>query len=163
MTEQNEVKRVGAAELISAIKKAGASEKVVEFQYPYVTEVFFSLAYASKQLLKGITDEARESFFNTRSRQQEDRINDEKFSRASARQLIKSWRGLTVGRLRKIVVGLEISGDDNQEVLYDEELAFVMMDNSIDLQLWVVNTATDVSNYARIAEVKKEQYQNLES
>jgi len=160
MTEQNET-RVGVAELISAIKKAGASEKVVEFQYPYMTDVFFKLAYASKQLLKGITDEARENFFNTRTRQQDDRINDEKFNRASARQLIKDWRGLTVGRLRKIVVGLEVAGDEAQEIPYDEELSFVMMDNSIDLQLWVVNAATDVSNYAKIAEVKKEQYENL--
>lgn len=159
MTE--ETKRLTADELKAAIKKAGASEKVVEFQYPYMTEVFLKIAYASKQLLKSISDEARENFFNTRTRQQEDRINDEKFNRASARQLIKGWRGLTVGRLRKIVVGLDITGDDNQEIPFDEELAYVLMDNSIDLQLWVINTATDITNFSKIAEKKDAQYENL--
>lgn len=156
-----EQKKATLPELVSAIKKAGAAEKVVEFQYPWSTEVYFKVAFASKHLLRQIAEEARESFFNTRTRQQEERTNEEKFNKASTRELLKGWRGLTVGRLKKIVVGMEIEGADDQEVPFDEELAFVLMDNSLDLQVWVVNTATDVSNFSKVAERKKEQLENL--
>lgn len=155
-------KRATVQELISAIKKAGKAEKVVEFQYPYVPDVFLRISYASKQLLKMITEEAKESFFNVQTRQQEDRLNDEKFNRAAARELLKGWRGLTINGLKTILAGRgEILGDPEQEVTFDEELAFTLMDASLELQAWVINVATNVTNFSKVAEQKADELKNL--
>ena len=160
MSEQ-ETKEIGLSELIADIKKAGASELVIEFEYPYVPGVFFQLAYASKQMLRKISDASKESFFNTRTRQQEDRTNSEKFDRTTTRELIRGWRGLSVGAIKKIVPGLSLNAPDTLEIPYNEELAFTMADNSVDFQIWITNTAMNSDNYSRIAEKKKEQYENL--
>lgn len=160
MSEQ-ETKSVGISDLIADIKKAGASELVIEFEYPYVPGVFFNLAYASKQMLRKISDASKESFFNTRTRQQEERTNSEKFDRTTTRELIRGWRGLTIGGLKKIVPGLSLDAPDNAEVPYNEELAFVMADNSVDFQIWITNTAMSAENFSHIADKKKEQYENL--
>jgi len=155
-------KRASVQELISAIQKAGKAEKVVEFQYPYVPSVFIRVSYASKQLLKQIIEEAKESFFNVQNRQQEDRINDEKFNRAAARELLKGWRGMTISGLKTILAGRgEITGSLDQDVPFDEELAFTLMDASLELQAWVINVATNVTNFAKIAEKKADELKNL--
>lgn len=147
--------------LIDDIKKAGSAELVVEFEYPYIAGVFIKLAYASKQLLRKLGDEAKEQFFNTRTRQPEERLNSEKFDRATSRELIRGWRGLTVAGLKKIIPGLKTDVEPETEVPYDEELAFVMADNSMDFQIWITNTAMNVENFSKVAEKKKEQYANL--
>ena len=159
MSEQNE--NLKMSELIADIKKAGAAELVVEFEYPYVPGVFISLAHASKQMLRRLGDEAKEQFFNTRTRQPEERMNSEKFDKATSREIIKGWRGLTVAGLRKIIPGLTTNAAPDTEVPYGEELAFILADNSMDFQIWVVNTAMSVENFAKVAEKKKEQYENL--
>jgi len=159
MTEEKKVTR---DELILAIQKAGKSEKVVEFQYPYVPSVFFRVSYASKQLLKQITEEAKESFFNIQTRVQEDRLNDEKFNRAASRELLKGWRGLTVGSVGVIMAGrMVVEGDPSQEVAFDEELAFTIMDASLELQRWVIDIASNVTNYSKVAERKVAELKNL--
>lgn len=154
--------RASVQELISAIKQAGKAEKVVEFQYPYVPSVFMLISYASKQLLKQITEEAKESFFNVQTRQQEDRINDEKFNRAAARELVKGWREMKIKDLKTILAGRgEIKGAPDQDVPFDEELAFTLMDASLELQAWVINVATNVTNFSKIAEKKADELKNL--
>jgi len=109
-----------------------------------------------------ITEEAKESFYNVQTRQQEDRLNDEKFNRAAARELLKGWRGLTINGLKTILAGRgEIVGDPEQEVTFDEELAFTIMDASLELQAWVINVATNVTNFAKVAERKADELKNL--
>jgi hypothetical protein len=149
------------AALIAAIEKAGTKEKIVEFEYPYLDGLYFEIAFASKQVLKRITDESKENFFNHRTRQQEDRINDKKFGRASSRELLKGWRGLTVEKLRVMFPTLEFEGEEGAEVSYDQDLAYILLDNSMELQNWVVNVAQTISNFAKVAEKKAEQLENL--
>jgi len=158
----SEEKVFSIEELTQAIRKAAEAEVVVEFEYPYIPGLYFNIAYASKHLLQQILDGAKENYFNPKTRMQEERTNSAKFNRLAARQLVRGWRGLTVKSLKSLIVGLSTSASDNTEIPYSEELAYALMDASLDFQNWVVSVATDVSNFSGIAQTKAEQYENLE-
>jgi len=151
------------------IKKAGESQRVSEFQYPFASTFFVSVAYASKFLLNQIREASKETFMNPRTRQSEDRINEDKLRNEYARIIMKGWRGLTVKVLNLLVPGLDIvmekeggvAAELDVEIPYDQALANVIMRNSLDFESWIIDIATNSSNYTRIAEIKKEQLENL--
>jgi len=157
----SEEKVFSIEELTQAIRKAAEAETVVEFEYPYISGLYFNIAYASKHLLQQILDGAKENYFNPKTRMQEERTNSAKFNRLAARQLVRGWKGLTVKSLKTLIVGLSTSASDDTEIPYSEELAYALMDSSLDFQNWVVSVATDVSNFSNIAQTKAEQYENL--
>jgi hypothetical protein len=160
----NSESKISVQELVSWIKKAGESERVLEFQYPYVPNFFVKVAYASKHVLQQIREECKETFFNTRSRTQEEKLNDEKMRKAYARQIIQGFRGLTLGGLQKIVPGTGVDQENvslDTPVEYTEELAEVLIQVSIDFENWVIDIATNVENFSKVALKKKEQLENL--
>jgi len=159
MAEQE--KSLEMSELVADIQKAGESELVVEFEYPYSPGVYFQLAFASRYMLRRLGDGAREQFFNTRTRQSEERLNTRKFDQATSRELIRGWRGLTYGVIKKIVPGLTLDIPDSTEIPFDDKVAYELQDKSLDFQVWVTQTAMNPENFAKIGEKKKEQYENL--
>ena len=165
MDEQKEtVAQISTKDLIGWIKKAGESERVLEFQYPYIPNLFFLVAYASKHVLQQIREECKESFFNTRTRQPEERLNEEKMRKAYSRLIIRGWRDLTLDKLQKIVPGVASDKEGispDIAVPYEDELAAVLIQYSIEFENWVIDMATNVQNFSTVAMKKKEQFENL--
>jgi hypothetical protein len=163
-SEKSDTPKVSTQELIGWIKKAGESERVLEFQYPFARDLYFQVAYASKHVLQQIREECKESVFNPRTRQPEERLNEDKMRRSYARLIIHGWRGLTLSKLQRIVPGVvpDREGvDPETEIRYDEDLAAVLIQYSIEFENWVIDTATNVENFTTVALKKKEQYENL--
>lgn len=162
-----------AEELAGWIKKAGESQRVSEFQYPFATGLYVNVSYASKFLISQIREASKEMFMNPRTRQQEERLNDEKLRTEYARTILKGWRGLTLETLKILVPGVDViierdladRGEEvteaKTEIPFDSSLAKVIMQNSMDFENWVIDIATNSANYTKIAEVKKDQYENL--
>lgn len=154
-------------ELAEQIKKAGRAQRVIEFQCPYIPECFVSLVFANRFVLNQIREEAREVFTNPRTRLQEERFNDVKLREAYARQIVQDWKGLTYGKLQKLIPGLEIKDENgkavdmNTEVPFSTEIAVALLSESIEFENWVVEIASNVDNYSRIAEQKKKETENL--
>ena len=150
-------------DLAEWIRKAGKSQRVVEFQYPYLPGLFISIAHASKFILQQIREIAKESFINPRTREQEDRFNDEKLRSEYCRHIINGWRGLTIATMKKIVPGLSVEGgsDDSTEIPFSHDVAMAIMEVSIEFENWVLASAMDTGNFTRVDEKKKEEFENL--
>ncbi len=156
-------------ELAEQIKKAGRTQRVIEFQCPYIPECFISLAFANRFVLNQIREAAREVFTNPRTRLQEEKFNDEKLRQAYAQQIIQGWKGLTYEKLQKLIPGLEIKDeraekkiDLKAEVPYDTAVASALLSESLEFENWVIDIASNVENYSRIAEQKKKETENLQ-
>lgn len=157
-----------AIELAEQIKKAGRTQRVIEFQCPYIPECFVSLAFANRFVLNQIREAAREVFTNPRTRLQEERFNDEKLRDAYAQQIIQDWKGLTYEKLQKLIPGLEIQDERAEkkisltdEVPFDTGVAAAMLNASIEFENWVIDIASSVENYSQIAKQKKKETENL--
>lgn len=156
-----------ANDLAEQIKKAGRAQRVIEFQCPYIPECFVSLVFANRFVLNQIREAAREVFTNPRTRLQEERFNDVKLREAYAQQIIQDWKGLTYEKLQKLIPGLEVKDENEKavdlkaEVPFSAEVAVALLSESIEFENWVIEIASNVDNYSRIAEQKKKESENL--
>lgn len=150
-------------ELSGWIRKAGKTQRVLEFQCPYIQDFYVDIAYANKFVLNQIREVAREVSTNLRTGQREERINDDKFRQEYSRHIIRGWRGLTFSKLSKIIPGIELKDkeDLNKEIPFSQEIALALLEVSIELESWVVDIAIGVENYSNIAERKEKEYENL--
>ena len=148
-------------DLVGLIKEAGRTQRVNEFECPYVDGFYVKLAYASKFILNQIREVAREVAF-TRTGAREERLNEKKIREHYVRYVIKGWHGLTVGKLRKLLPSLEISGDDeNKEVPFSPEIAEALLEYSLEFDNWVASVSGELSNFAS-PEQKEKEFENLE-
>jgi len=145
------------------IQKAGKKEKISEFQYPFADDVYVELAYASKFVFQQIREVAREMFTNPRTRQQEERLNEDKLRTEYAKHVVKGWRGLTVKKLKIMIpcFGPEGEFTEETEIPFSIAVSRAIMEVSIDFESWILDTASNVQNFAHVAERKKEQLENL--
>jgi len=113
--------------------------------------------------LTQIREASREIWTNPRTREREEKMNDDKLRREYARHIIKGWRGLTVEKLLRIVPGAAVEGaiSADSEVPFDIDIAIAFLEVSIEFENWIVSTATEVENYSSIGELKKAEYENL--
>lgn len=148
-------------EFVGLIKKAGKAQRVGEFQCPYVKDFYVKIAYASKFVMNQIRDAAKEVVSNPRTREREERLNDEKLRKEYTRQLILGWRGLTVGTLAKIVPGAISDADQAKEIPFDIETAEAILEVSLEFENWVIDVATSVDNYTSLVEQKQKEAENL--
>lgn len=168
------------------IGRAGKSEQVAEFQYPYFKEkeFFVNIAHASRFTLNQIRQLAAEEYTDRRTRTREERLNEDKLNLGYAERIIKGWRGLTIkgldelipGTLDEAVIQFEEEKKKNPdvkipsleeigkvEVEYSIETAVEILANSVDFMSWILDICGNAENYSRIAAKKEEQYENLKS
>jgi len=153
-------------EIAEYIQKAGKTQRIVEFQCPYILEFFVSLAYASKFAMNQILEVSKEISTDFRSGgrgQETERLNDEKLRNAYAEWIIKNWRGLTIKKLQTLIPGMKVEEkiDSNTDVPHSHEVAVALLENSIEFENWVISIATNLKNYTQIAEQKKKEFENL--
>ena len=164
------------------ITKAGKTERVEEFQYPYVSDFYVKIAYASRFVLNQIRQQAAEGYTDRRTRTREERLNEEKVSLGYAERIVRGWKGLTVKGLDSLIPGtideavsqydeakkqnpdLKIQNQEEVEkieVEYSIETTVGILTNSVDFMNWIVDIAGNAENYSKLAEKKQEQYENL--
>ena len=171
-------------DITSWIQKAGKTEQIGEFQYPYLSDFYVLIAFGSRAILNQIRQLALEPYTDRRTRTKEDRLNDEKLQLGYAERIVKGWRGLNVEGLNTLIPGTteealteyEKAKAENAElvvptldeikkveVVYSVETATELMGNSIDFMNWIVEMAGNSENYSKIGAQKKEEYDNLKN
>ena len=176
-------------ELAEFIKKAGRTQRVIEFECPFVEDFHVQIAYANKFTMNQIYDAARETKADYRTQVPIDRLNREKLRDAYAEELTLGWKGLTVAKLQDIIPGLRVdltkekmvklfpkltseieaakTDADLQKVIQKVEVPFAhalavsMLEVSLEFENWVLFTATEIKNYSVIGEQKKAEIENL--
>jgi len=150
-------------DLAGWIQKGGKTQRVVESECPYIPGFHVKLTFVSKFLLGQIRDISREYWQNPRTGLREENFNEQKLREAYADFVISDWKGLTIGKLRKLVPALEVKGDVTEEtdVPFSRDVVLALLEQSLEFENWVVSIATDIRNYSKIAELKEKEYQNL--
>jgi len=168
----------------SWISRAGKSEQIKEFQYPYFkNKVFFvDVAHASRFTLNQIRQLAAEEYTDRRTRTKEEKLNEDKVNMGYAERIVKGWRGLDVkgldglipGTIDEAVFQFEEHKKTNPdfkvpsreeigktEVEFSVETAFEIINNSADFMSWILDISSNAELYSKVGEKKKEEYENL--
>jgi len=166
----------------SWISKAGKTEQIKEFQYPYIKEFFVDVAHASRFILNQIRQLAVEEYTDRRTRTKEEKLNEDKVNLGYAERIIKGWRGLTVKGADELIPGtfdeaefqfaeqkkkdstfVVPSREDilKTEVEFSIETAFEIITNSGDFMSWILDMSGNTELYSKVGGKKKEEYENL--
>lgn len=171
-------------DIASWAAKAGKTERIAEFQYPYIDGFCVQIAYGSRFILNQIRQLAIEPHTDRRTQTEEEKLNDEKLHLGYAERIVKGWKGLTVGALDRLIPGTidvavasyEAEAKKNPEfkvpplteiietiVEYSVPTATSILSNSIDFMNWVVKVAGDADRYSQVAVQKQEEkeFKNL--
>lgn len=171
-------------DIASWASKAGKTERISEFQYPYIDGFFVQIAYGSRFVLNQIRQLAAEPYTDRRTKSREERLNDEKLQLGYAERIVKGWRGLTVelldrlipGTINEAVASFEEEAKKNPNVKvppldeirkiiveYSIDTAMSILGNSIDFMNWVVEVAGDSDRYSEMAVQKQKEFENLKT
>lgn len=80
--------------------------------------------------------------WNRRTHQREETVDEEGFRRDFLRAVLLDWRGLTVGKLRRWLPGLPLSGPDDQEIPFDYEDAELLAERLLGFENFLTTLAT---------------------
>jgi len=141
---------------MSILKQVSVKEKITTVEYPHIEGFEIKIAYLSRDELSKIRKNSLHFVYNSRSRQKEEVVDDDKFLEEYTRKTIKGWKGLKVKHLPELMVAEIGNVNPEQEVPYSEEDALFLIKNSIDFDQFITDILGDLSNFNKVEEEKEE-------
>lgn len=102
------------------------------------------IRYTPRTKLRQITDACKNRQWDPKTHQLVEVVDNEKFYRRVAEELVINWRGLTPPVLRKLV---DMEPYPEIEAPYSVEDCAELLSEAYDLDLWVQQIASDLEYY----------------
>lgn len=130
--------------------------KTVEFEYPGVEDLFFSLSFISKKELNRMRKDNTKMIKSKVTNHFAEELDEEGFMREYVPTVIKGWRGLTLGNIQEFLCMPE-DADQETKVPYDKDNAYELLTNSQDLDTWVSEMISNLENFRNRESKKNEE------
>ena len=106
-----------------------------------------SLCYLAREELLKLRKKCVTTKFSKKTRQPEEILDEDKFLVEYCKSVIKTWSGFKYSYLEELLL-VDISGlDPDDELLYTQDNAQLLMKNSNDFDTWVTETVGDLENF----------------
>lgn len=129
-----------------SLKSLLTPSKTVEFDYPGLNGFKVKLCYLSREELVKLRNRCVSQVFNKKTRQFEEKIDDDKFLKEYTSGVIKGWSGLKLKFLKHLLLVNEVE-DEEYELPFNEENVEILMKNSGDFDQWVTEMVGDLENF----------------
>ena len=129
-----------------SLKSLLTPSKTVEFDYPGLDGFKVKLCYLSREELVKLRNRCVSQVFNKKTRQFEEKIDDDKFLKEYTSGVIKGWSGLKLKFLKHLLLVNEVE-DEEYELPFNEENVEILMKNSGDFDQWVTEMVGDLENF----------------
>ena len=121
--------------------------KTVNVDYPGFTGFSVDLCYLAREELIKVRKKCLSNKWNKRTHQPEEELDDEKFLTEYAKAVIKGWKGLKYRYLEELLL-VDISDlDPDDELVYTQENAELLMKNATNFDTWVTDNVGDLENF----------------
>ncbi len=121
--------------------------KTVDIEFPGYNGMTISLCYLSREELVKLRKKCVTTKFSKKTRQPEEVLEEEKFLTEYCKGVIKGWSGLKYRYLEELLL-VDVSAlNADDELLYTQENAELLMKNSADFDTWVTETVSDLENF----------------
>jgi len=104
------------------------------------------ISYLGKKEITQLYTRSSKLAYNPSTHVREDKLDQEKFDRLFALQVILGWSGLTVGKLKQLV---PVEGDvaDDQIIEFSEENAIDLVSTSTTFNGWLSTVCMELENF----------------
>ena len=121
--------------------------KTVTIDFPGHPGMKVDLCYLAREELIKLRKRCLTTKFNRKTRQPEEELDEEKFLTEYCNAVIKGWKGLKFRYLEELLL-VDISEQDpDDELMYTQENAELLMKNANDFDTWVTESVGDLENF----------------
>ena len=121
--------------------------KTVSIDFPGYDGMKVSLCYLAREELLKLRKKCVTTKFSKKTRQPEEILDEDKFLVEYCKAVIKTWSGFKYSYLEELLL-VDISGlDSEDELVYTQDNAQLLMKNSNDFDTWVTETVGDLENF----------------
>lgn len=138
MTEEK--KKISLASLMTP-------SKTVSIDYPEFEGFTIDLCFLAREELIKLRARCLSQKFNRKTRGFEEELDDDKFLVEYCKAVIKGWKGLKYKYLEKMLL-VNLDGvNPEDELIYSQEDAEILMKNASDFDTWITETVGDLENF----------------
>ena len=121
--------------------------KTVSIDFPGYAGMSVELCYLAREELIKLRKKCVTTKFNKKTRQPEEILDEDRFVTEYCKGVIKGWSGLKYRYLEELLL-VDVSALDlDDELLYTQDNAELLMKNSTDFDTWVTETVSDLENF----------------
>ena len=105
------------------------------------------LCYLSREEMVKLRKKCVTTKFDKKTRQPQEVLDEDNFITEYVKGVIKGWSGLKYRYLEELLLVDVSSLDPDDELLYTQDNAELLMKNSTDFDTWVTETVSDLENF----------------
>ena len=121
--------------------------KTVTIDFPGYAGMSVKLCYLAREELIKLRKKCVTTKFNKKTRQPEEDLDDDRFLLEYCKAVIKGWKGLKYQYLEELLL-VDVSAlDPNDELIFTQENAELLMKNSSPFDSWVTETVSELENF----------------
>ena len=121
--------------------------KTVKIDFPGYKDFTIDLCYLSREELVKVRKKCVTTKFSKKTRQPEEILDEDRFIQEYVKGVIKGWSGLKYRYLEELLLADVSSLDLDDELVYTQDNAELLMKNSADFDTWVTETVSDLENF----------------
>jgi hypothetical protein len=121
--------------------------KTVLIDFPGYIGMSVELTYLAREELVKLRKRCVSTKFDKKTRQPEEVLDEDKFLTEYVKSVVKGWSGLKYRYLEELLLVDVGELDLDDELVYTQENAELLMKNSTDFDTWVTETVGDLENF----------------
>jgi hypothetical protein len=121
--------------------------KTVLIDFPGYIGMSVELTYLAREELVKLRKRCVSTKFDKKTRQPEEVLDEDKFLTEYVKSVVKGWSGLKYRYLEELLLVDVGELDLDDELVYTQENAELLMKNSNDFDTWVTETVGDLENF----------------
>ena len=132
-----------------SLKDLLVEEKNIEIEYPGAEDFNVTLTFLGKDALSKIRTKATITKINKRTRQPEEELDTELFTKVYIAAVLKSWSGFKYKYVGELIPADLSNVDPEDELEYSEENARLLLKHSSEFDNWVAEIVGDLQNFTK--------------
>tara|TARA_R100000027_G_scaffold15117_1_gene10856 strand:- start:83 stop:520 length:438 start_codon:yes stop_codon:yes gene_type:complete len=121
--------------------------KTVTVDYPEFEDFKVQLTYLAREELMKLRNRTLKQKFNKKTRAFEETMDEDLFLTEYVKAVIKGWSGLKYEYVSQLLLVDTSTVDLQDELVYTQENAEILMKNSSDFDTWVTEVVGDLENF----------------
>jgi hypothetical protein len=133
-----------------SLKSLLTPSKTVSIEFPGLNGFEVKLTYLAREELLKLRNRSVKQVLNKKTRAYEEQLDNDKFLTEYCKAIIKGWKGLKYKYLEELLL-VDTSGvNPEDELVWTDENAELLMKNSGDFDNWVSETVGELENFTKV-------------
>jgi hypothetical protein len=121
--------------------------KTVNLEFSGYNGMTVDLCYLAREELVKLRKKCVTTKFDKKTRQPAEILDEDKFLTEYVKSVVKGWSGLKYRYLEELLLVDVADLDPEDELLYTQDNAELLMKNSSEFDTWVTETVGDLENF----------------